>query len=169
MTLAAHIEPLSGKLPSVAWRWDPETDILSGAFKASRKIGGLTGSVELTDDVGSVAVLDVTDGVICGIDIVVWPEVAGTPGLQVPAQLTEGRVVTAKRPSRPGITSMEVDTSLSVRTDEAQSVFHLRIGPIRSVEVVRVADHFFIEVDREGSVAGFWLAGVPPFPAFEDE
>ena len=50
MTLAAHIEPLSGKLPTISWRWDPETDILSGAFKASRKVGGLTGTVELTDD-----------------------------------------------------------------------------------------------------------------------
>jgi uncharacterized protein YuzE len=169
VSLAANIEPLSGKLPTITWRWDPETDILSGAFKASRKIGGLTGTVELTDDEGSVAVLDVTDGVICGIDVVVWPEVASTPGLQVPAQLTEGRVVAAKRPSRPGITSMEVDTSLSVRTDPSETVFHLRIGPTRAVEVVRVADHFFIEVDQEGSVAGFWLTAVPPFPAFEDE
>ena len=169
MTLAAHIEPLSGKLPTISWRWDPETDILSGAFKASRKVGGLTGTVELTDDVGSVAVLDVTDGVICGIDLVVWPEVNTVPTLRVPAQLTEGRVVAAKRPSRPGITSMEVDTSLSVRTDATESTFHLRIGPTRSVEVVRVADHFFIEVDQEGSVAGFWLTGVPPFPAFDDE
>ena len=64
---------------------------------------------------------------------------------------------------------MEVDTSLSVRTDATESTFHLRIGPTRSVEVVRVADHFFIEVDQEGSVAGFWLTGVPPFPAFDDE
>ena len=169
MTLAAHIEPLIGRLPAVSWRWDPETDILSGAFKASRKVGGLTGSVELADDEGSVAVLDVTDGVICGLDMVVWPEVATAPELRVPAQLTEGRVVAAKRPSRPGITAMEVDTSLSVRTDAAESVFHIRIGPHRGVEVVRVADHFFIEVDDAGLVAGFWLTGVPPFPAFDDE
>ncbi len=169
MTLAAHIEPLTGRLPTIGWRWDPETDILSGAFKASRKVGGLTGTVELTDDIGSVAVLDVNDGVICGLDLVVWPEVTTTPLLQVPAQLTEGRVVAAKRPSRPGITSMEVDTSLAMRTDPHESVFHLRIGALRPVEVVRVADHFFIEVDPDGLVAGFWLTGVPPFPAFDDE
>ena len=169
MSVDAHIEPLSGKLPTIAWRWDEETDILSGAFKASRKVGGLTGTVELTDDEGSVAVLDVTDGVICGIDLVVWPEVTTSPDLAVPAQLTDGRVVVAKRPSRPGISAMEVDTTLSVRTNPAESVFHLRIGTPRAVEVVRAADHLFIEVDTEGMVAGFWLTGVPAFPAFEDD
>ncbi|HEU5050438.1 MAG TPA: hypothetical protein VFU00_08960 [Gemmatimonadales bacterium] len=169
MSIDAHIEPLGGKLPTLAWRWDPETDILSGAFKASRKVGGLTGSVELSDDLGSVAVLDVSDGVICGLDIVVWPEVTSVPTLAVPAQLTEGRVVVAKRPSKPGISSMEVDTSLSVRTDPTESVFHLRIGPERSVEVIRSADHLYIEVDEQGTLAGFWLTGVPPFPDFDDD
>ena len=61
------------------------------------------------------------------------------------------------------------DTSLSVRTNSNESTFHLRIGATRPVEVVRVADHFFIEVDQAGDVAGFWLTGVPPFPAFDDE
>ena len=169
MSIDAHIEPLGGKLPNIAWRWDPETDILSGAFKASRKVGGLTGSVELSDEQGSVAVLDVADGVICGIDIVVWPEVSTAPELSVPAQLTEGRVVVAKRPSKPGISSMEVDTALSVRTDASESVFHLRIGSERPVEVIRAADHLYIEVDEQGTLAGFWLTGVPQFPEFDDD
>lgn len=169
MSIDAHIEPLGGKLPAIAWRWDPETDILSGAFKASRKVGGLTGTVELSDDEGSVAVLEVSDGVICGLDIVVWPEVTTAAELAVPAQLTEGRVVVAKRPSKPGISSVEVDTKLSVRTDRAESVFHLGIGTTRPVEVVRAADHLYIEVDQGGEVAGFWLTGVPPFPEFEDD
>ena len=169
MSIDAHIEPLGGKLPTIGWRWDPETDILSGAFKAARKLGGLTGTVELSDDEGSVAVLEVSDGVICGLDIVVWPEVATAPLLEVPAQLTEGRVVVARRPSKPGIASVEVDTTLSVTTDHTERVFHLRIGPPRGVEVVRVADHLYIEVDETGVVAGFWLTGVPPFPELEDD
>ena len=169
MSIDAHIEPLGGKLPTVAWRWDPETDILSGAFKANRKVGGLTGTVELSDDEGSVAVLEVSDGVICGLDIVVWPEVDTASALAVPAQLTDGRVVVARRPSKPGISSVEVDTTLSVRTDRSETVFHLRIGLSRAVEVVRAADHLYIEVDAEGVVAGFWLTGVPPFPELEDD
>jgi len=169
VSIDAHIEPLGGKLPTIAWRWDPETDILSGAFKANRKIGGLTGSVELSDEIGSVAVLDVSDGVICGIDIVVWPEVTTEASLAVPAQLTEGRVVVARRPSKPGISSVEVDASLSVRTDPGENLFHLRIGPERGVEVIRAADHLYIEVDEQGTLAGFWLTGVPPFPELDDD
>jgi hypothetical protein len=165
----ARVEPLTGGLPSIAWRWDPETDILSGAFKGNRKTGGLTGTVELTDAEGSIAVLDVNNGVICGLDVVVWPEVTTTPSLQIPAQLTDGRVVLPSRPSRPGVASVEVDTTLSVETNSAESVFHLRIGPRRPVEVVRVADNFYVEVDQQGGLAGFWLANVPPFTAFEDE
>ena len=167
--LDARVEPLTGALPSIAWRWDPETDILSGSFKGNRKSGGLTGTVELTDAEGSVAVLDVSNGVICGIDVVVWPEVSSHADLKVPAQLTDGRVVLPSRPSRPGVASVEIDTTLSVQTNSSESVFHLRIGPRRPVEVVRVADNFYVETDQHGGLAGFWMANVPPFSAFEDE
>ncbi len=169
MSMEARVEPLTGGLPAISWRWDPETDILSGAFKGNRKSGGLTGTVELTDAEGSVAVLDVNNGVICGLDVVVWPEVATVPELQVPVQLTDGRVVLPSRSSRPGVASLEVDTTLSVRTNASESVFHLRIGPRRPVEVVRVADNFYVEVDQQGGLAGFWLTNVPPFTAFEEE
>ena len=169
MSMDARIEPLSGALPSVSWRWDPETDILSGAFKGNRKSGGMTGTVELTDAEGSVAVLDVNNGVICGLDVVVWPEVITVSELQVPAKLTDGRVVLPSRPSRPGVASVEVDTTLSVQTNGAESVFHLQIGPKRPVEGVRAADNFYIEVDHQGGLAGFWLTNVPAFQGLDDD
>ena len=167
--MEAKIEPLAGALPAIAWRWDPETDILSGSFKGNRKTGGLTGSVELTDAEGSVAVLDVNSGVVCGIDVVVWPEVSTRSDIQVPAQLTDGRVVLPSGGSRAAVSSVEVDTSLSVETNATESVFHLRIGPRRQVEVVRAADNFFVELDQQGGLAGFWMTNVPPFAAFEEE
>jgi hypothetical protein len=163
--MEARIEPLAGSLPSLLWRWDPETDILSGSFKGTRSGSGLTGTVELSDEQGSIAVLDVNNGVICGLDVVVWPEVATVPELTVPSKLTDGRVVLPARPSRPGVASVEVDTTLTVSTNSTESVFHLRIGPRREVDVVRVADHLLIEVDRKGDLAGFWLTDVPAFPA----
>jgi hypothetical protein len=169
MSMDARIEPLSGGLPSIGWRWDPETDILSGAFKGNRKSGGMTGTVELTDAEGSVAVLDVNNGVICGLDVVVWPEVIAVSELHVPAKLTDGRVVLPSRPSRPGVASVEVDTTLSVQTNGAESVFHLQIGPRRPVEAVRAADNFYIEVDHEGGLAGFWLTNVPAFQGLDDD
>ena len=167
--MEARVEPLGGSLPSIAWRWDPETDIHSGAFKGNRKSGGLTGTVELTDAEGSVAVLDVNNGVICGLDVVVWPEVTSHSDIQVPAQLTEGRVVLASGGSRAAVSSVEVDTSLSVETNATESVFHLRIGPRRPVEVVRAADNFYVEMDAQGGLGGFWMTNVPPFMAYEEE
>lgn len=169
MSMDARIEPLSGALPSINWRWDPETDILSGAFKSNRKSGGLTGSVELSDAEGSVAVLDVNNGVICGLDVVVWPEVISVAELKVPATLADGRVVLPARPSRPGVASVEVDTTLSVYTNATESVFHLQIGPKRPAEGVRAADNFYIEVDQQGGLAGFWLTNVPAFTPLEDD
>ena len=167
--MEARIEPLAGALPAIAWRWDPETDILSGSFKGNRKTGGLTGSVELTDAEGSVAVLDVNSGVVCGIDVVVWPEVSTRSEIQVPARLTDGRVVLASAGSKGAIASVEVDTNLSVETNASESVFHLSIGTRRPVEVVRAADNFYIEVDQQGGLAGFWMTNVPPFSSFEEE
>jgi len=166
--MEAKVEPLTGSLPRITWRWDPETDILSGSFKGNRTTAGLTGTVELSDELGSIAVLEVNNGVICGLDMVVWPEVTTLPELQVPAALTDGRVVLPQRPSRPGVASVEVDASLSVATNPAESLFHVRLGPKREVDAVRVADRLLVEVDRRGGLAGFWLTDVPPFPAEEE-
>ena len=167
--MEARVEPFSGPLPTISWRWDAETDILSGAFKDNRKGGGLTGTVELTDAEGSVAVLDVNQGVICGVDVVVWPEVATVADLRGPDKdaTSAGRAIIPSRPSRPGVASVEVDTTLSVQTNPSESVFHLQIGPTRSVQAVQVATNFFVEIDADGELAGFWLTGVPPFTAFD--
>src|SRR6266576_3358041 len=44
MQFEARIEPLTGKLPKVSYRWDPETDILSVACKGTGKATGLNGT-----------------------------------------------------------------------------------------------------------------------------
>lgn len=168
MSLDARVEPLSGKLPSISWRWDAETDILAGSFKGKEKGGGLTGTVELTDEEGSIAVVDVAGGVVRGLDVVVWPEVSTIPGLAPPSPTRDGKVIIPSRPSQPGIASLEVDTTLSVSTNPGETVFHLRIGTKREVEVVRIADSLLVEVDAKRRIAGFWLINVPPFPAERD-
>ena len=58
--------------------------------------------------------------------------------------------------------------NLSVETNASESVFHLSIGVRRPVEVVRAADNFYIEVDQQGGLAGFWMTNVPPFSSFEE-
>jgi len=164
MSLEARVEPFPGRPPSVRWCWDVETDILSGSFRTSGKGAGLTGTVELSDDMGSVAVLDVAGGEIRGIDVVVWPEVTSRPGLAPPAPNRSGRVILPSRASQAGITSLELDTTLSMSTNPAQSIFHLRIGGRPSSEVVRIADNCLVELDHRSRLSGFWLLEVPPFP-----
>ena len=100
MNIDTRVEPLEGRLPTVEWRWDVETDILSGGFRASLDDGGQEGSVELSDEEGSVVVLDVAGGVLCGLDVVVWPEVDTVPGLAPPAGARSGRVVLPTKSAR---------------------------------------------------------------------
>src|SRR2546425_6357076 len=73
MQFEARIEPLTGKLPKVSYRWDPETDILSVACKGTGKTTGLNGTVDLEGGDGSFVVIDVAGGCIHGLDVVTWP------------------------------------------------------------------------------------------------
>lgn len=161
MNLDARIDPLDGPLPTIRWDWDDETDILSGAMDGVRKSGGLTGTIELTDDEGSVAVVDVAGGRVQGLDIVVWPEVSEVATLAAPEASRDGVVILPPRPSQPGIAAVEVDTTLSVSANPRHDLLHLRIGTKRQVEAIRVADRLLIEVDGKGRLAGFWLLSVP--------
>lgn len=163
MNVETRVEPLEGALPTVEWRWDTETDILSGGFRTRPQGSGLDGSVELTDEEGSVVVLDVAGGVLCGLDVVVWPEVDTVPGLAPPATPRTGRVLVPGRPARQGVSAVEVDTTLSVSATPDERTVHIRIGTRRDVEVVRVADRFLVELDHGRRLAGFWLTEVPPF------
>jgi len=159
----AQVEPCHGPVPSIIWRWDPETDILSGSFKPEGRAAGLTGTLELADNEGSIAVVDVSSGVVRGLDIVIWPPVITVPDLKPPSPTRQGRVVLPSRASQPGVASLEFDTSLSVSVNADESIFHLRIGARRHTEPIRVADHLMIELDQRRRLAGFWLERVPPF------
>ena len=161
MSVETRVEPLAGALPSVVWRWDPETEILSGSFTSSHRPGGYTGTVELTDDEGSIAVVDVDAGCVRGLDIVVWPELVEVAALAVPAAARVGIITMGARASQPGVASLELDTALSLAANPARSLFHLRIGPRRQVEAIRIADSLVVDVDQKRRLAGFWLENVP--------
>lgn len=164
MALEAHCLPLSGDLPTLAWHWEAETDILGGAFKVENTGAGFTGTVELNDEDGSIAVLDVVGGVLCGIDLVVWPEIAHLPGLAAPVEARPCQLVIPSRVARRGTSALEFDTTISVSADPAERTFHVRIGTRRPVEPVRIADRLVVEVDAVERLAGFWLEDVPPLP-----
>lgn len=168
MGLAGRVVERTGRTPRIAYRWDPETDILTGAIKTGgQKTGGLTGSVELEGGDGSFILLDVVGGVICGVEVVVWPDVRTTSSLTPPGEVSEGDVVLPTRRSQPSVAAVEVDTALTIDTNPTESVFHVRVGPARASRVIRVADGLLVEVDEDQEVAGLWLLDVPPFPADE--
>ena len=168
MGFAASVEPLKGKLPTVTFKWDPETEILSGQFKGAGEADGLTGTVELEGVDGSFAVLDVAGGRLRGLEVVVWPETQIVPGLTPPSATERGRLILPSRASQPGIAAVEVDTHMVADKSPDDSVIHLRIGPQRRVKLVQVADHLLLELDDRSEIAGFWLLVVPPFPQVEE-
>jgi len=165
MSLEARVEPLHGALPSISWRWDPETDILSGAFREDAPDdGGFRGMVELTDDKGSVIVLDFGRGLLSGLDVVVWPPVESDPGLVPPPTGSDARVILPRRAPQHGPESREVETPLRVTANPRQTIFHLQVGEEPRARTVRVAERFLVELDDAGRLAGFWLLDVEAFP-----
>ena len=164
MSLELHVLPLNGPLPSMTWRWDAETDILSGGFVVDLMGTGYTGTVELDDEDGSIIVLDIAGGALCGLDIVVCPDITVLPGLAVPAEARNGRLVASSRAPQHDVTAMEYDTTLAIVADPDERTWHLRIGTRRPVEPIRIADRFVIELDATQRLAGLWLEQVPPMP-----
>jgi hypothetical protein len=168
MGLAAEIVQRSGKLPHAAWKWDPETDILTGALKGGAKgRGGISGSVELEGVDGSFVLLDVTDGAIRGVEVVVWPDVRTVASLAPPSDPLDGDVVLPERKAHAEVSAVEVDAPLTIETNAAESVFRIRVGPSRKARTVKVADGLLVDVDEHNELAGLWLSGVPPFPQDE--
>src|SRR2546425_4654558 len=108
MQFEARIEPLTGKLPKVSYRWDPETDILSVACKGTGKTTGLNGTVDLEGGDGSFVVIDVAGGCIHRRGGVNWPDDIRTRGtLPIPAPPQEGRGVFPGRRSQPRVAAGE--------------------------------------------------------------
>jgi hypothetical protein len=170
MGLGARIIDKKGRVPHIAWRWDPETDILTGAVKRTVKKGapGLTGSVELEGADGSFILLDVAAGLIRGVEVVVWPDVNTVPALATPADPKQGDVELPTRRSQPAVAAVEVDTILAIDTNTDESLFHVRLSAARPLTAVQVADGLIAEVDEHSELAGLWLTGVPAFPALQD-
>ncbi len=170
MGLAAKVVERKGKPPRINYKWDAETDILTGAVKGGAKDegdAGLTGSVELEGVDGSFVLLDVAGGSIRGVEVVVWPDVRTVATLAPPTEVADADVHLPNRRSQPSIAAIEVDTPLTIETNGAETVFRVRVGVSRKVEVVRVAEGLLIELDEQHELAGLWLVGVPPFPSEE--
>jgi hypothetical protein len=165
VNIAVQLEPTAGTLPTVEYRWDTDTDILTARLDATGDGTGPSGSVELEGTDGAWLILDVVKGRILGLEIAVWPDVQRRAGLTPPASQEDARVVVPLRATAPGEVLLEVETPLLAESDESEGVIHFRVGAKREVRTVRVGRDLLVDLDTQSRLAGLWLLNVPPFPS----
>lgn len=168
MPMSLRVEP-ADNCPAIAYRWDRETDILAGRIEPAPQGRGYTGSVEFEGADGAFVLMEVEQGTVCGVEVVVWPPVEKVPALVPPLDAPMGRVTVPARPSQPGVGAVELDASLSAMVTEDERTIHLEVGGDdgdHEIRPVRVADRLVIELDEDDAIAGFWLLDVP---VLEDE
>jgi hypothetical protein len=167
LDIAVHVEqhaPGSAELPSIEYRWDADTDILTALLSGGPKSTGMSGSVEVEGADGSWLIFDVSGGRIEGVEVAVWPDVRKVSGLKAPADASPSFVTIPSRPSQPGVASLEIDTRLAADADPSERTIHFRFGAARTMRAVRVAQDLILDVDDSNHIAGVWLLNVPPFP-----
>jgi hypothetical protein len=163
--IAVQLGPAADASAEVAYRWDPDTDILSAQLSAAGSSEGMSGSVGLEGSDGSWLILDVSSGRISGVEIAVWPEVRKLSTLSTPAKVEDIHVTIPSRRSQPNIASMEMATNLIAEADHAQRNFHFRLGKPKLSRTIRLARDVLLDVDEKSQISGLWLLNVPPSPA----
>src|SRR4051812_31758115 len=153
MSLTVQIEPPRGATPSVSYRWDTDTDILSAQVDGSPPAGPVA-TVEVQGLDGSWMILDVRGGRVRGVEVAVWPDVRKFPALS-PPQAEPGDVVLAARYAAAGASA--VDSPLNAEVDDPERVFHFRFGPGSESRAIQVANDMLVDVEPSGTVAGIWF------------
>lgn len=161
MSFTVQIEPSKGPPPTVEYRWDTDTDILSAQVSANDGSETPAAAIELQGADGSWVILDVRAGRIRGVEVAVWPDVRKLPALR-PPDASYANVVIPGRRAAGG--SSEIETPLSAEVDDPERIFHFRLGAGRETRAVQLASDILIDVEPSGAVAGLWLLNVPPFP-----
>jgi hypothetical protein len=165
--IQAHVKPNGeSDLASIAFHWDSETEILAGSIAELAAAARTACTVELEDSNGAVVSLDVAEGLLCGVEIVVWPASEVIPNIRAPDPIQNGSVFlpTAADDDLPVV---EIDTALGCELAPDESVIHLMVGTKKAHHAVAVAKNFLVDLDADGSIAGLWLLNVPPFAAPE--
>src|SRR4051812_20501709 len=117
VNIAVQLEPRSDRPPSVEYKWDSDTEILSAHLKPGSESSGLSGSVGVEGTDGSWLILDVNGGRINAVEIAVWPEVRPRSTLAVPQKVEELSILIPAARSSREVRSVEVATSMSAESD----------------------------------------------------
>ena len=165
MNIAVQLEPSQGSPPTVEYRWDADTDILTARLASAEEGTGPSGSVELEGTDGAWLILDVVKGRFAGLEVAVWPDVRKRASLVPPAAVEDARVIVPLRVSQPGAVLLEVETPLLAESDEEERVIYFRVGMKRDVRTVRLGLDLLLDLDPQSRIAGLWLLNVPPHPS----
>lgn len=165
MTIAVELEPRVGRPPTVEYKWDRDTEILSAHLKPGSEASGMSGSVGLEGSDGSWLILDVNGGRINAVEVAVWPEVRQRSGLAAPQAVEDLAILIPAARSSREVRSVEVATQLSVESDAGAKIFHFRLGGSSQTRAVRLASDILLDVDSKNRVTGLWLLNVPPCPS----
>jgi hypothetical protein len=160
MDLAAELRDVPAPLAALAFCWDPETEILSGRSAPPGASAGFTGSVELESPEGAVVLLEAVGGVLSGVEVVVWPELARRAGLVAPHDAKAAQVVLTGLGAAGGV--VELESAIAADVTLQESLIHLRFG--HAARTVKAADNLLVDLDARAHVAGLWLLRVPPLP-----
>jgi hypothetical protein len=104
--------------------------------------------------------LETAGGVLCGVEIVVWPDLTEHAQLAPPHDAEPGRV-TLEPPDDESDGLIEVETPITASAKE--DVVHLVLAPGRA-RTVQIAQNVLADLDSAGHLSGLWLVDVPPFP-----
>jgi len=151
-------------LPAFPFRWDLETEILSGRQVVEGTPAGFTGSWEIESATGAVLTLETTGGVLGGIEVVVWPDVERV-ALTVPHEAPAGRVA-LEAPGGQTTGVLEVEAPITAAATASETLVRLAFGTARA-RSVRVAENVVVDLDAQGHLAGLWLEDLPLFPQGE--
>jgi hypothetical protein len=164
VNIAVQLEPRSDRPPSVEYKWDSDTEILSAHLKPGAESSGLSGSVGVEGTDGSWLILDVNGGRINAVEVAVWPEVQQRAALPVPQSVEELSILIPAARSSQEVRSVEVATRMSAESDPGRRNIHFRLGATRETRAVRLASDILLDVDAQNRVTGLWLLNVPPCP-----
>ena len=171
--IRATVTAVPAPLPAFPFRWDIETEILSGRQEVEGPPTGFTGSWEIESPTGAVLTLETTGGVLGGIEVVVWPDVERA-ALAVPRKAPAGRValeapagrVALEAPGGQTTGVLEVEAPITAAATASETLVRLAFGTARA-RSVRIAENVVVDLDAGGHLAGLWLEDLPLFPQGE--
>jgi hypothetical protein len=162
MPVRVTVERAEGPLPAFDFHWDAETEILAGRHPAPARKGAHAVAWEFEAPDGAVVVLETVDGVLCGIEVVVWPDVERAARLVAPHDAAPGRAHLAPPAGASGAV-VQIEARITAAALPSETLIHLALGAPRA-RSVRVAENVVIDLDAEDGLAGLWLEELPLFP-----